>query len=141
MSLKKAGYRFEYLWVKEFQQSGKLHMHAMITAFIPWNVIRYYWRLANRNTSYIVWIDKAQIQYTAAYISKYIAKDLTTAPFKKGDRRYGMSKGLRKAWPQLKAHIEEAKKINYRFTYKPDNSNILREAINEQNERKKINKG
>ncbi len=36
------------------------------------------------------------IRYNAAYISKYIAKDLATAPFRKGEKRYGMSKGLRK---------------------------------------------
>lgn len=34
MSLKKAGYRFDYLWVKEFQKNGKLHLHALVTAFI-----------------------------------------------------------------------------------------------------------
>lgn len=137
MSLKKAGYSFEYLWVKEFQQNGKLHMHALITTFIPWNVIKYYWRLATKNTSFIVWIAKAQVQHTAAYISKYIAKDLTTAPFRRGERRYGMSKGLRKAWPKLKAEISDMEKIEYVFTYKPDNGSIIRKAVDEQNERKK----
>jgi len=129
MSLKKAGYDFQYLWVKEFQLNGKLHLHALITAFIPWNVIKYYWRLATMNTLYIVWIAKAQVQHTAAYIAKYITKDLTDAPFRKGERRYGMSKGMRKAWPILKASVEDTDKPRYDFVYKPDNCNIMRKTI------------
>lgn len=79
MALKKAGYEFEYIWIKEFQENGKLHLHALIISFIPWGVIRYHWQLATEGTSYIVWIANAQVQYTAAYMSKYITKDLTTA--------------------------------------------------------------
>lgn len=134
MSLKKAGYNFQYIWVKEFQKNGKLHLHALITVFVPWNAIKYYWRLATDDTSYIVWIAKAQVRYTAAYMAKYITKDLTTAPFRKGERRYGMSKGLREAWPLLKSSIEEHEKQQYEFIYKPDNSNILRKATQELEE-------
>lgn len=134
MSLKKAGYNFQYIWVKEFQKNGKLHLHALITAFIPWNAIKYYWRLATNGTSCIVWIAEAQVQYTAAYIAKYISKDLTTAPFRKGERRYGMSKGLREAWPLLKSSIYEPKKIRYEFIYKPNNHNLMKKAVEELKE-------
>jgi hypothetical protein len=136
MSLKKAGDDFQYIWIKEFQENGKLHLHALITAFIPWNAIKYYWRLATKGTSYIVWIAKAQVQHTAAYIAKYITKDLTSAPFRKGERRYSMSKGIRKIWPLLKSSIDGSEKTRYEFTYKPDNSNILKKAIEAQQERK-----
>ena len=135
MSLKKAGYLFEYLWVKEFQKNGKLHLHALITAFIPWNVIKYYWRLATKDTSYIVWIAQAQVQSTAAYISKYITKDLLDAPFRKGERRYGMSKGMRLAWPKIESMVNGVEKKRYEFTYKPDNSNPLKTARNDLTER------
>ncbi len=133
-SLNKSGYRYEYLWVKEFQKNGKLHLHALITSFIPWGVIRYYWRLATDDTSYIVWISNAQVRHTAAYISKYIAKDLTTAPFRKGERRYGMSKGMREAW--LKTNLNDTAKIDYEFTYKPDNRNILKKEMERLKSRK-----
>lgn len=134
MSLKKAGYNFQYIWVKEFQKNGKLHLHALITAFIPWNAIKYYWRLATDDTSYIVWIAKAQVRYTAAYMAKYITKDLTTAPFRRGERRYGMSKGMRMVWPQLKSSLGDLDKPNYEFVYKPDNRNLLRKASTELQE-------
>ena len=84
---------------------------------------------------------KAQVGYTAAYMAKYITKDLKTAPFRKGERRYGMSKGMREAWPLIKSGIDELDKPRYEFTYKPDNSNILKMEIEElqeyKNQRKK----
>jgi hypothetical protein len=128
MSLKKAGYHFDYLWVKEFQKNGKLHLHALITAFIPWNVIKYYWRMATDGTSYIVWIANAQVSFTAAYMAKYMTKDMLTAPFRKGERRYSMSKGIRSAWPKLNK-AEDG--IQYDFTYKPDDSRFLKAAHEE----------
>lgn len=134
MSLKKAGYDFQYLWVKEFQKNGKLHMHVLITAFIPWNVIKYYWHLATKGTSYIVWIAQAQVRYTAAYMSKYITKSLLDAPFRKGERRYGMSKAVRKEWPK-KSKIQKPEEAIYEFFYKPDNTNLLKNARNELEER------
>lgn len=135
-SLKKSGYAFEYLWVKEFQENGKLHYHVLITAFIPWGVIRSYWKLATDGTSYIVWIAKAQVGHTAAYMAKYIAKDLTTAPFRKGERRYGMSKQFRKNWPKLKNKDNDPEKQGYEFNYKPDNSKLLNNVRGELVERK-----
>lgn len=87
-------YRFDYLYVKEFQKNGKLHLHALIMAFVPWNVIKYYWRLATESTSYITWVANAAVTYTAAHMVKYRMKDMFTAPFRKGERRYSMSKGM-----------------------------------------------
>jgi hypothetical protein len=136
MSLKKSGYVFEYLWVKEFQENGKLHYHALITTFIPWGVIRYYWRLATDKTSHIVWIAEAQVKHTAAYMAKYMAKDLTTAPFNKGERRYSMSKQFRKNWPKPKNKDGEQEKLSYEFHYKPDNTKLLNNAKNELRERR-----
>ncbi|OPY30978.1 MAG: hypothetical protein A4E28_00068 [Methanocella sp. PtaU1.Bin125] len=130
MALKKAGYRFEYLWVKEFQENEKLHLHALITAFVPWNVIRYYWNLATKGTSFIVWIAQAQVRFSAAYMSKYMAKNLAEAPFRKGERRYGMSKGLRESWP--KWHIINVENEGkYVFNYKPDSSMMIRRVKTE----------
>ncbi|MGA9141259.1 MAG: hypothetical protein WBZ29_13620 [Methanocella sp.] len=134
MSLKKAGYNFQYLWVKEFQKNGKLHMHVLITSFIPWNVIKYYWCLATNGTSSIVWIAEAQVKYTAAYMSKYITKSLVDAPFRKGERRYGMSQGVREEWP-IRSKLEKSEESAYEFFYKPDNTNLLENARDELTKR------
>ena len=133
MSLKKAGYLFDYLWVKEFQRNGKLHLHALVTAFIPWNVIKYYWKLATEGTSHIVWIAKAAVSFTAAYMAKYMTKDILTAPFRKGERRYSMSKGVRSVWPKLGKTDDDG--IHYDFHYKPDDSQLLKNAYEELIER------
>ncbi len=129
MSLKKAGYHFDYLWVKEFQKNGKLHLHALVTAFIPWNVIKYYWKLATESTSNIIWIAKAAVSFTAAYMAKYITKDMLIAPFRKGERRYSMSKGIRSVWPNLKKTNDDG--VQYDFTYQPDDSQLLKKAHEE----------
>ena len=126
MALKKAGYKFDYLWVKEFTIRGKLHVHALITTFIPWSIIKAYWRMATDNTSFIVWIADAQIRQTTAYMAKYMTKELIEAPFRKGERRYSMSKGMREAWPKIEHDTEN----RYEFTLKPDNSELIKEAMN-----------
>ena len=65
----------------------------------------------------------AQVSFTAAYMAKYIAKDILTAPFRKGERRYSISKGIRSAWPNSKEprmgydtilHINRMASIFYR---------------------------
>jgi hypothetical protein len=62
----------------------------------------------------------------AAYMSKYMTKDTLTAPFKKGERRYGMSKGLRQYWPSFKN--DDPDKIPFSFTYEPDDTRYIERA-------------
>lgn len=104
-SMKKAGYDLKYfIWVKEFQPgTGMLHLHVLIAAFIPWAVIKYYWILAvgaqpGRDYRH-TWISAAQVKSTAAYMAKYLSEDLSNSRFRKGERRYGMSKAMREFWP------------------------------------------
>ena len=61
-------------------------------------------------------------------MAKYMTKDMLTAPFRKGERRYSMSKGIRSAWPKLK-RTEDG--IQYNFQYKPDDSQFLKAAHEE----------
>lgn len=127
-ALRKAGYKFEYLWTKEFTKKGKLHVHAFITSFIPHNVVKYYWKLATEGTSWIVWIANAEVRSTAAYMAKYMTKDGFSGNFRKGERRYSMSKGFRDAWPQLADRLKEADEQVYEFFYQPDNKKPVAEA-------------
>jgi hypothetical protein len=127
-ALRKAGYRFDYLWTKEFTKKGKLHIHAFITCFVPQGVIKHYWYLATDKTSYVVWIANAEVKSTAAYMAKYMSKDGFNGDFKKGERRYSMSRGFRDAWPELAAALKEGDEQVYEFYYKPDNTKPMQEA-------------
>lgn len=93
-----------YLWVKEVQpDTGMLHLHVLIAAFIPWDVIKYYWVLAcgGRGGDYRhTRICKAQVKKTAGYMAKYMHEDLDTLKMPKGERRYGMSRNLKQYWPE-----------------------------------------
>ncbi|HEY9758997.1 MAG TPA: hypothetical protein V6C97_27760, partial [Oculatellaceae cyanobacterium] len=129
MAIRKAGYKFEYLWTKEFTKKGKLHVHAFITAFVPHGVIKHYWYLATDKTSYIVYIAQAEVRSTAAYMAKYMTKGaFNDEGFRPKERRYGMSKGFREAWPELAHQIKEADAQVYEFFYKPDNTKKTHEA-------------
>jgi len=92
-------------------------------------VIEYYWWLVTDDTSSIVWIANAQVSFTAAYMAKYMTKDMLTATFRKGERRYSMSKGIRSVWPKLNKATEDG--IQYDFRYNPDDSRFLKMAHEE----------
>lgn len=68
-------------------------------------------------------------------MAKYITKDILTAPFRKGERRYSMSKGVRSVWPKLEKTNDDC--IQYDFTYQPDDSQVLKNAHEELIERQK----
>lgn len=78
-----------YFWVKEIQpQTGKLHMHLLIDAFIPWRLIRKAWKWATYGTG-----ENADIRLTddihrpGGYMTKYMTKATDPIP----GRRFGMS--------------------------------------------------
>jgi hypothetical protein len=54
---------------------------------------------------------------------------MLTAPFRKGERRYSMSKGIRSAWPKLERLDDVG--IQYNFTFLPDDSQLLKIAYKE----------
>jgi hypothetical protein len=62
-------------------------------------------------------------------MAKYMTKDILTAPFRKGERRYSMSKGLRSAWPKLDRTAAEG--IQYVFKYHPEGIHIFRALYEE----------
>lgn len=117
-NLLKYGYKFQYYWVKEFMKNGRRHLHVIIDHFIPKNVIVGCWYNATRKTSFVAKINSRTIHNAAGYMFKYMGKELTTAKFKRYERRVGCSRGFR---------IPEAKKTTsgqWAFAYKPFNKNL-----------------
>lgn len=87
-----------YFWTKEFQENGQLHLHVLIDAYIPWQLIKRAWKWATYKTSSIIFITKIHnsIYRPAGYMTKYMEKELCQAgKFRKGERRYGFSRGIR----------------------------------------------
>lgn len=121
-SVRKAGYRFEFFKQTEFTENGIRHLHAIVSAFVPWGVIRHLWFLATDKTSWIVHIKKAQVKKAGAYMSKYMTKQsLLSSEFKKGERRYSFSRGF----PRLP---KKEPNPDYEFIYMPDNARHLQLA-------------
>ena len=58
-------------------------------------------------------------------MAKYLTKELVEAPFRKGERRYSMTNGIREFW--LK--IEHEHNLKYTFTIEPDNSDFIKASI------------
>jgi hypothetical protein len=86
-----------YFWTKEFQpQTGQLHFHMLIDAYIPIGILRKAWKWATYGTSSIVFITKTwgDIQNPAGYMTKYMAKEISqNEMFRPHERRYGFSRG------------------------------------------------
>jgi Zn-finger protein len=92
-SLAKLGYvGYRFFWTKEFKD-GFRHMHLMISTYIPKHVIERLWYLATDKTAYIIRQKDHDVHSPAGYLSKYLTKDFREAPFKKHERRYGLSQG------------------------------------------------
>lgn len=92
--LAKRGYRFKFVWVKEFTLAGKRHLHILISAYIPWRILRAGWLAATSGHSYIVDIraHKGKIRSLGGYMSKYISKSLVGVnTFLKRERRFMFS--------------------------------------------------
>lgn len=80
-----------YFWVKEYQpDTGKLHMHLLIDAYIPWKLIRKAWKWATYGTGINADIRLTDdVQKPGGYMTKYMTK----AGMKVPGRRYGLSQG------------------------------------------------
>jgi hypothetical protein len=79
--LVRQGIHVKYFWSKEFTVKGQRHLHAVINAYIPQNVIKDAWQRATDGESFIVWItgkDKKErchdIYNPAGYAMKYITQ-------------------------------------------------------------------
>jgi hypothetical protein len=119
----KSGYRIRhYFWTRERTKAGAWHMHVCINVFVPWQRIQHWWRLATG--CYVTDISAADagtpIRRMAAYMAKYISKNLDMANFPKGMHRYGFSRDV--AWkviPWNQGLKPEQEKSRITFEYNP----------------------
>lgn len=83
-----------YFWVKEYQpDTGKLHLHLLIDAYIPWKLIRKAWKWATRGTGLNVDIRMTtDVQKPGGYMTKYMTKAAMEVP----GRKFGLSQSRMK---------------------------------------------
>ena len=89
---RKISYRhYRYFWVKEFTKKGTRHLHVMVDAYIPWQLIKNGWYHATGRTSWVVHIAANDLHSPAGYLAKYMTK-VMNGEYRKGERRFGFSR-------------------------------------------------
>jgi len=92
-SLKRqCGSSISFITVLELQKSGYAHLHILVDRYIPQAWISTAWGAVGGGR--IVFIKQVDIQRVAAYLSKYLTKDLLLAGFKRGQRRFTTSRDI-----------------------------------------------
>lgn len=82
---------FSYIWVREEQESGLPHLHALVSRYLPQGVVSKAW--SELGGGEIVDIQKVDVRKAAHYIGKYLTKDALSG-LPSGIRRYGSSADL-----------------------------------------------
>ncbi len=108
---RKYGKGLSYIRVLEYQRNGTAHFHLLLNRFIDIDWLRAKWEAVGGGWN--VWIKMVQIRRVAAYVSKYLSKDLLmSAP--KGSRRVSTSRDIHlfekpkgdAVWTLVRASIE-----------------------------------
>ncbi|TSA03642.1 MAG: hypothetical protein D4R81_03085 [Nitrospiraceae bacterium] len=111
-SLKRhSGRSIAFITILELQKSGYAHLHILVDRYIAQQWISVAWQAVGGGR--IVDIRRRDIHRIAAYLSKYLTKDILLTDFKKRVRRYTTSrtivlfvKSSNGTWALLKAPIE-----------------------------------
>lgn len=82
---------FSYIWVREEQESGLPHLHAIVSRFLPWEVVDNAWKELGGGHVSLDKIDR--VDKAAHYVGKYLTKDALSG-LPEGIRRYGSSADL-----------------------------------------------
>ena len=83
---------FSYIWVREEQDNGMPHLHALVSRFLPQDTVSAAW--SDLGGGEIVDIRKIDnVDKAAHYVGKYLTKDSMTG-LPDGIRRYGSSADL-----------------------------------------------
>jgi len=83
---------FSFIWVREEQENGMPHLHALVSRFLPQGVVSEAW--SDLGGGEIVDIRKMDnVDKAAHYVGKYLTKDSMTG-LPDGIRRYGSSADL-----------------------------------------------
>jgi hypothetical protein len=80
---------FSYIWVREEQESGLPHLHAIVSRYLPQEIVSGAW--ADLGGGGVVDIRKIdRVDKAAHYVGKYLTKDALSG-LPDGIRRYGSS--------------------------------------------------
>lgn len=83
---------FSFIWVQEQQDSGVPHLHAIVSRYLPQQVIARAWNeLGGGKVVDIRRIDR--VEKVANYVGKYLTKDALSG-LPKGTQRYGSSQDI-----------------------------------------------
>ena len=82
---------FSYIWVREEQENGTPHLHALVSRYLPWDVVDAAWKELGGGHVDLRKVDR--VEKAAHYIGKYLTKDAMTG-LPDGIRRYGSSSDI-----------------------------------------------
>lgn len=82
-----------YISILEYQKSGYAHLHVLIDRYIPFTWIQQAWRRLGGGT--FVNVKFVDVHRIAAYLSKYLTKEMFLTEYPLGARRYSTSRGIR----------------------------------------------
>jgi len=82
---------FSYIWVREEQESGLPHLHALVSRYLPWSVVDAAWKELGGGHVDLQKVER--VEKAAHYVGKYLTKDALTG-LPDGIRRYGSSADL-----------------------------------------------
>lgn len=88
-----------FVWTKEYQQNGSLHLHILIANYVHWKKALKYWRRASGGQGQHIRINKSDILYGGRYLAKYMTEEMETSKFLPRERRYGNSRNLKGFFP------------------------------------------
>ncbi len=89
---RKFGVAVSYIAILELQKSGYAHLHILVDRYIDQRWISETWRAVGGGK--IVFITQVDIHRIAAYLSKYLTKELLLAGFRPRQRRYTTSRDI-----------------------------------------------
>ncbi len=87
------GQSIDFIAVIEFQVNGYAHLHVLVDRYIPQRWIQTAWQAVGGGK--FVNIKYIDVQRIAAYLSKYLTKDIFLSHYPHGTRRYSTSRGIR----------------------------------------------
>ncbi len=108
---RRTGKSIDFIAVVELHKSGYAHLHILIDRYIPQQWIQSSWQAVGGGR--FVNIKHVDVHRIAAYLSKYLTKEVILGPFRPGTRRYSTSRGVKLfkkppkgLWKVLKLPIE-----------------------------------
>lgn len=82
---------FSYIWVREEQENGLPHLHAIVSRYLPWETLDAAWKELGGGHVDIQHLDR--VEKAAHYIGKYLTKDALSG-LPDGIQRYNSSADL-----------------------------------------------